>query len=1242
MRRFTVLLILLLAAFTRLGGLGEDVRFHGDEAWFATFARNAAVHGDWWLTGALDKPPLPIYAMALSMQTVGVTVNAAKVLDLDLRLGEWAARLPSVWAGVITCAALIMFAHRVTRDRRTALLAGMIWALSPVAVGFDSMALTDPLMLAGVAVSVAAAVYARPGLAGAAWAFAFASKQQAIFMLPLIIALLLPLSIGRGGRGVRFAVGDWGVSLWRFAWSAGLGVGLLCLWDVARPGESINAYAAVNNNPYRSLAAPPEWLPRLRFWWESVSAAFGVLGGWMLGLGIVIFLYGGDRGDLRAQHVAAPTEHPIAADKIHITRNFVGARLARPLMRYTMSNFMSDINSIGHPKRRRYKYLIMLYSLIYILAHIVLPFNLYERYTLPVTLLLTLPTAALIAALSHGRGRYLFPILMAVSLILPYYQPSTLRDPDSDLIDLGAFINAQGLGTIVYNRWLGWEMGYYLGAWSDKRTVYYPTPEQFAADAPLNPDTAPRLMIAPRWADAAPWLTAADAAGFAVMPAYDNPRYQAWWLNNSDETRPIREARRLANNYGASAQFIQNNPASAQNNPAFSQEVCRPIQRRTFLIPRFGREVNVSVYLPCFRIGEYLPYLIFLHGSNKDDRHLLELGLEAAAPPFAVIMPFGEDEANTNEFGERSWGRVVYDLINTVEHTFPLDSTRRAIGGISRGGFWAYQIGLTHPEMFRAIGGHSAFFDLNHAPPDANPLDLALTLTPQTSPALYLDRGAEDYAAPGLDIMDARLRRADIPHTYVVNPTGEHNDDYWRAHLSEYLDFYAAALMTDNPAPVAPPVPTEPSGVALFVPVALYPSPLYDLDPATLATVIRGGAESKLTVSQVTREALAGYGVLLSPDIRTLDTAEAVQNDLFRDRSRWTITAWDGLNLRLRILMVGGQHPVDLLGGGYGLAFNSESPNFDPAKLSRVMISGVTALARGTTLALDSNSVEWAAEAIAPLTTRADLFHVSSEVSAIAGCPSVESPRLGGNSSFCAKPEHLALFKLLGVDLIELSGNHNNDYGYPAYLDTLDSLRAQGFATVGGGESLAVARQPFLWEGAGGRVAWLACNAVGPYYALADDAEPRPGATSCDTSWLRAELPRLKAENDVVILTVQHTEFDQHNPTDDQRRDFATYAEWGADYVGGTQAHFPQSLNVIPGYGGEEAFVHYGLGNFVFDQTFWAGVRFLMDELYIYDGRLHSVTVYPGIIEAQGRPRLMTTQERDNFWYVLFNQYGEF
>ncbi|MCU0464425.1 MAG: CapA family protein [Anaerolineae bacterium] len=1237
--------ILLLAAGLRLVALGADVRFHGDEALFATYARTAAVHGDWWLVGPLDKPPVPMYAMALSMQAAGVEVTSSGVFELDLRRGEWAARLPSVWFGVITTAALMVLARRTTGG---ALWSGFIWAVSPMAVGFDAMALTDPAMMAGFAVSMAAAVSNRAGLAGAAWAFAFASKQQAVLVLPIVVGViglsqLIPMwyrittdspdSQAEKGRFLTLLsqfIPRRRNPLGRFILAAIVGVGLLFLWDALRPGLSINSVAADNNNPYRLLVPPSEWGDRVRLWLDFIGSAFGALGGLLTLAGVV----------------------------------FAAVRLSTD-----RANRLPNMLLLGYP-------------IVYAAAHIVLPFNVYERYTLPAVFLLTLPTAALLAWLMVGPRRAVLPLILAAAvLVAPPYTATTPRDTDHNLTDLAAFVNAQGLGTIVYNRWLGWEMGYYLGAWTDKRVVHYPTPDTFAADAPLNPDTAPRLFIAPHWADTAPWLAAAEGAGFTVRPAYENWGYSAWWLEPS--------AAFLTAHFGGDSGEIINPPSpalppqggkgvadmiflggmgfinsSTRLKPFINVELdspsllvgegvrewggdfiphhsslisqhsppeggCPSLTRTTLPSERLGRDVTVSVYLPCIEGDGRLPYLIFLHGSNRDDRQLAELGLEQAAPPFAVVMPFGGDEANTNEFTARAWGDTLIDLIPAFEESWPLDPDRRAIGGISRGGFWAYHVGLRQPEMFRAIGGHSAFFD-----------PLALTLDPASAPTLYLDRGADDYAAPGLDRMDAALGQVGVPHTYVLRASGEHNETYWREHLPEYLAFYAAALTDDDPTPTAPPEIVESPGVALFVPVAAFPSPVYDLDPAALVDL----TDPKLTVSADVRAALEGFGVMVPPGVRTLNTADEVRNELFRDRSRWTILPWDALDLRLRVVMVGGVHPVDVLAdGAYPLAFESDAPNFDPAKLSRVMVSGVTALARGTLTALRENGIEWAAEDIAPLTNRADLFHLSSEVSVIDNCPNAPGvTRLGGNTSFCGDPAHLELFTLLGADLIELSGNHNADYGYPAYLDTLDRLRADGLATVGGGATLAEARAPFIWEGAGGSVAWLACNAVGPFYALADDAAERPGAAPCDSVWLRGELPRLKSQYDVVILTVQYFEFDQHNPTADQRTDFATYASWGADYVGGTQAHFAQSLNVIPGYGGQQAFVHYGLGNFLFDQPFWAGVRFFLDELYIYDGRLHSVAVYPGIIEGQGRPRLMTPTERENFWFVLFNQYGEF
>ncbi|MEO1442315.1 MAG: hypothetical protein AAFV33_18085, partial [Chloroflexota bacterium] len=89
-RHWTIIALLLVAAFFRAQMLSGEVRFHPDEAFFAAFARNAAVRGEWLLPGDLDKTPLTIYAQAVAMLLTGITWDGA-VWRLDVQQGEFAA-----------------------------------------------------------------------------------------------------------------------------------------------------------------------------------------------------------------------------------------------------------------------------------------------------------------------------------------------------------------------------------------------------------------------------------------------------------------------------------------------------------------------------------------------------------------------------------------------------------------------------------------------------------------------------------------------------------------------------------------------------------------------------------------------------------------------------------------------------------------------------------------------------------------------------------------------------------------------------------------------------------------------------------------------------------------------------------------------------------------------------------------------------------------------------------------------
>lgn len=216
--------------------------------------------------------------------------------------------------------------------------------------------------------------------------------------------------------------------------------------------------------------------------------------------------------------------------------------------------------------------------------------------------------------------------------------------------------------------------------------------------------------------------------------------------------------------------------------------------------------IRYRVFLPpCHEVlQKRYPYVILMHGSNSDDALWDTLGIDEAIvrgmalkrlPPMAVVLPFGGSLANTNTFGAgASWESLVIDeLIPYMEASYCLQNTRegRAIGGISRGGFWAFEIAFRHPDLFSVLAGHSPFFDLTHAPPSNNPLDLALAPPPAPALRIWMDRGHDDYAQLNIDLINERMTQNGIEHTYQLYPVGEHANSYWQAHLDDYLDFYS-------------------------------------------------------------------------------------------------------------------------------------------------------------------------------------------------------------------------------------------------------------------------------------------------------------------------------------------------------------------------------------------------------------------------------------------------------------------
>ena len=57
-----------------------------------------------------------------------------------------------------------------------------------------------------------------------------------------------------------------------------------------------------------------------------------------------------------------------------------------------------------------------------------------------------------------------------------------------------------------------------------------------------------------------------------------------------------------------------------------------------------------------------------------------------------------------------------------------------------------------------------------------------------------------------------------------------------------------------------------------------------------------------------------------------------------------------------------------------------------------------------------------------------------------------------------------AVLKKTGFDIMTLANNHTLDYGTVGLTDTQQALKKHGVASIGAGQSLADARQAFIFE----------------------------------------------------------------------------------------------------------------------------------------------------------------------------------
>jgi S-formylglutathione hydrolase FrmB len=222
-----------------------------------------------------------------------------------------------------------------------------------------------------------------------------------------------------------------------------------------------------------------------------------------------------------------------------------------------------------------------------------------------------------------------------------------------------------------------------------------------------------------------------------------------------------------------------------------------------------GRPLPTTVVIPAAQPpeGERRPLLVFLHGRNGTERSDLDdaffSALAAAGPRAPVVaFPYGGKASYWHDRADGRWGRyVTREVIPEVVKRFDADPRRVAIGGISMGGFGAYDIARLNPGRFCAVAGHSPALWRTGGETAAGAFDDAEDFArhdvigaAEANPNLFgdaqvwLDAGDEDPFDPGVDAL------AEALDLEAKRWPGGHEDSYWNSHWPAYARFYTRAL----------------------------------------------------------------------------------------------------------------------------------------------------------------------------------------------------------------------------------------------------------------------------------------------------------------------------------------------------------------------------------------------------------------------------------------------------------------
>jgi len=471
------LLTLTLLGFGLRLYLLDRFPFREDEAIYSFWALHFWRVDPFFLTVWPDKPPLFIWLLGAVFQLIGPSQAVARWLNIGL--------------STLTIPVIGATAYHLW-NRRAGLAAATVFSLNPFAISFAPTAYTDPLLVLASSLALYMAITSRTFWAGLWLGVAIMTKQQGLLYGPLVVGLFfqsqrpyvespaLPRysTLHFTHYALRFTF-DVLRLLFPPTFLAGLALIILPIlyWDSLRWAVAPSPWDLGVRN-YGALAFVPlgQWLPNLRDW---LNLTWYLTASWWVWIGLTLAV--------------------LSIPWLYLRRQ--PAILSRPtLQRWRHPVFSSPIS------------LLCLWSVAFLVLHIITNIQIWDRYLLPLAPMLALLCGWLVMHWSNrlpAQWLVIGLVIGGLGMLPPAWNAATGKLPVGG--DHGGYTGLTTALTYVqqmfphqvtlYHQRLGWHYQFYLfdAIANGEYELRWFSNAIYLADNAVKVPQRQRILIEPLW-----------------------------------------------------------------------------------------------------------------------------------------------------------------------------------------------------------------------------------------------------------------------------------------------------------------------------------------------------------------------------------------------------------------------------------------------------------------------------------------------------------------------------------------------------------------------------------------------------------------------------------------------------------------------------------------------------------------------------------------------------------------------